>query len=136
MLDGSQLHLRNERRTRHPHWWRLPLLAGFVSFVIGVACLEPLAPTVLAPLVSPADVPNVVPEQAAAPALPVLGAPVVAAKAAPVTAAPPLVTLPVPAVLPTLSSSGQAMLDGIKADVSARWLKNHTETALRSGPND
>ena len=32
MLDG-QLHLRSERRSRHPHWWRLPLVAAFLAFV-------------------------------------------------------------------------------------------------------
>jgi Peptidase_C39 like family len=133
MLDG-QLHLRTERRPRHAHWWRLPLLAGFLSFAIGGACLEPLAPTVLAPLASPAEMPKVAVE-APAQALPVLVAPAAGVKAQPL-AAPTLVTLPVPAVLPTLSSAGQALLDGIKGDLSARWLKNHAETALRSGPNE
>src|SRR5262245_1357468 len=133
MLD-AQLHLRNERRSRHPRWWRLPLLAAVLSFVIGAACLSPLAPTVLAPLAPPAEMPNVVAE-APAP-LPALVPPADQVRSEAVAAPTVVTTLPLPVVQPTLTATGHALLATIKGDLSAQWLKNHTETALRSGPNE
>jgi hypothetical protein len=38
--------------------------------------------------------------------------------------------------VPTLTASGKSVLDGIKADRTAQWVKNHSETPLRSGPSD
>src|SRR5579859_5216202 len=113
--------------------WRLPLTGGVFVLLIGAACWAPLAPTVLAPLTGDQPV--------TAPVAPV-GAGAVAA--APVAAAPPLAVLaltpsptaqPEPVVVPTVSPAGQALLDSVKSDRTAQWVKNHTETALRSGPN-
>jgi len=39
-------------------------------------------------------------------------------------------------VVPTLSSNGQTVLDSIRSDRTAQWVRNHTETALRSGPTN
>ncbi len=50
------------------------------------------------------------------------------------TRVPP--ALPTPIVISTLSPGGVALLAGVQADRTARWMKNHTETALRSGPNE
>jgi hypothetical protein len=44
--------------------------------------------------------------------------------------------LPTPMVIPTLTPGGLAVLAAVKSDRTALWMKNHTETALRSGPND
>jgi hypothetical protein len=41
-----------------------------------------------------------------------------------------------PLIVSTPTTSGQALLASVKADRSAQWLKNHSETALRSGPNE
>jgi hypothetical protein len=37
-------------------------------------------------------------------------------------------------VIPTLTSSGEALLAAVRSDRSANWVKSHTETPLRSGP--
>jgi hypothetical protein len=42
----------------------------------------------------------------------------------------------VPVVVPTITSAGIAMLDSIRSDRTSQWVKNHTETPLRSGPKD
>jgi hypothetical protein len=39
-------------------------------------------------------------------------------------------------VAPTLRPSAVDVLNGIRSDLSARWIKNHAETALRAGPNE
>src|SRR5262249_12099597 len=56
---------------------------------------------------------------------------------APVAAAPVAApTLaPLPTAVPTPSRAALDFVAGIRGDLTARWLKNHTETALRSGPN-
>jgi Peptidase_C39 like family len=72
------------------------------------------------------------------------GAPVVAIAAViaprvlpvPVAPTPTPIALPTPVVVPTLTASGQTMLAGIRSDRTAQWMKNHTETPLRSGPSD
>ena len=61
-------------------------------------------------------------------------APLVAVIGATATPLPPAV--PTPVVVPTLTASGLALLAAVKSDRTAQWMKNHTETALRSGPND
>jgi hypothetical protein len=48
----------------------------------------------------------------------------------------PVVAPPTPVVVPTLTANGGSVLDSIKADRAAQWVKNHTETPLRSGPAD
>jgi hypothetical protein len=49
------------------------------------------------------------------------------------TPAPTLV--PTPVVVPTITPSGAGMLASITADRSAQWVRNTSETPLRSGPN-
>jgi hypothetical protein len=133
---GGQLHLRHQRPLKaRGSRWRLPVVAGFVIAAVGGAFLEPLAPTVLAPspaaVLAPAPViaPVVEPPQAVQALVP----PAAASRAAPLVL--PTVA-PVPTVAPTLTASAQDLLNAIRGDLSARWLKNHAETALRSGPNE
>ncbi len=59
-----------------------------------------------------------------------------AAPAIPVPLAPtPVLRIatPQPVVVPTVTAAGQALLDSVKSDRTAQWVKNHTETAFRSG---
>jgi hypothetical protein len=35
-----------------------------------------------------------------------------------------------------VSASGQALLASVRSDLTAQWIKNHTETTLRAGPSD
>src|SRR6266536_6051233 len=133
-MQGGELHLREYRLTRSRRW-RLPLVTGLVILVIGVAALEPLAPTVFAPspLVALAPAPAAVAVPEAPAVVQVLVAPAAPAKAAPL--ALPTVA-PIPTVAPTLSPSALDFLAKVRGELTARWLKNHAETALRSGPND
>jgi len=54
------------------------------------------------------------------------------------TAAPVLVPTvpPIPAPSPPPTAATGALLAGIRGDLSAQWLKNHAESALRGGPDD
>src|SRR5262249_28247664 len=119
--------------------FRFPLSGGVLVLVLGVACLAPLAPTALAPLAAPAA-PTPPPEVIAAP--PVGAPPVVPAAVvvpplpAPAGAPAPPTPLPVPTAPPTLSPTGAAVLASITSDRTAQWVKNHTETPLRSGPGN
>ena len=63
---------------------------------------------------------------------------VLAPAVVPVVATPkPVATaVPTPVVVPTLTAVGQALLASVKSDRTAQWLKNHTETPLRSGPTE
>ncbi len=129
------MHLRDRRLSRSRSW-RLPLVAGSVVLLIGAVSLEPLAPTVLAPAPIAALAP-VADVRAALPAVPdaQIVVPPIVPVVPPVSAPLPTVA-PIPTVTPTLSPSGADVLNGIRADLTARWIKNHAETALRSGPND
>ena len=143
-MIGGDIRLRERRAIRAKRSggrWQLPTLGAVFAILIGAACWAPtvLAPTALAPT-EPVDssapgVPAV--EAGAAPvmsvAAAVLPAPIVAQPTA-VPARP--VAVPTPYVMPTLSPAGQAMLDGIRSDRTAQWVKNHTETPLHSGPSD
>jgi Peptidase_C39 like family len=100
-----------------------------------------LAPTALAPT-TPAEPGVAVP---AAQVMPVAaGAPVaaiaavIAPRVVPVPATPtPLpIAMPTPVVIPTLTARGQSVLAAIRSDRTAQWMRNHTETPLRSGPSD
>jgi hypothetical protein len=133
------MRLRSRRSVhagRRSAGWRLPVTGGIFVLVIGAACWAPLTPTVLAPLAgdlvtarpAAAGPPLVSAAAAAAVVLPTL-VPRVAATSTPQPAA-----APTPFVVPTVSPGGAAMLASIKADRTAQWVKNHTETALRSGP--
>jgi hypothetical protein len=44
--------------------------------------------------------------------------------------------MPTPVVVPTLTAGGRSVLDSIKADRTAQWVRNHSQTPLRSGPSD
>src|SRR5437764_3766639 len=136
---GGPLRLRTHRTVRagrRPGRWRLPLTGGIFALVIGAACWAPLAPTALAPLTS-GDQPPAAPPVAAGSggviAAPIAAAPVVPALVVPT---PTPVGAPQPVVVPTLTAAGLALLDSVKFDRTAQWLKNHTETALRSGPTE
>jgi hypothetical protein len=52
-----------------------------------------------------------------------------------IPAVPVVVPNPPVVVIPTLTSSGEAVLAAIRSDRTATWVKNHTETSLRSGPD-
>jgi len=133
---GGQMHLRQNREVHfgpRARRWRPTLIGGVVLLAIGAACFEPLAPTVLAPLGAPAvAVAPAVPLAVEPPPVQPVAQPTVSLRLN-VTAAPTMVPLPTP--LPPLSTGAVDLLSGIKGDLSARWLKNHAETALRAGPN-
>jgi hypothetical protein len=128
---GGQLHLRHTRQAHDSRLrrWRTPLIGGLLVVAIGAASFEPLAPTVLAPLGAPAVL--MVPALEPAAVQPLAALPV--ARVAPV-AAPTLV--PLPTAVPNPSRAAFDFVTGVRGDLSARWLKNHAETALRSGPNE
>lgn len=136
---GGAMHLRRQRtrtafgsRRTGPGRWRLPAAGGIFALVMGAACWAPLAPTALAPVVpaEPVPVPVVGGAVIAAPAAVV---PTPSPKAAVASAPTPLPTL---VVVPTLSPTGAALLASVKSDRTARWVMNHIETPLRSGPED
>lgn len=144
-MQGRPIHLRGQRALaarRRDSRWRLPLLGGGAALLIGVACWGPMAPSVLGPGLSPGSVAVSTGTDLGAAGLPprndagldgaVITTPV--ATRAPVGTAVPAASAPV--VVPTLTSSGQALIAGIVSDRSALWVKNHTESALRSGPED
>jgi len=97
-------------------------------------------PTVLAPT-SPAE-PMVVAPVARVVGPVAAGAPVaaiaavIAPRLAPAAATRTPIAVPTPVVVPTLTAAGHGMLASILSDRTAQWVKNHTETPLRSGPND
>src|SRR5438067_1535044 len=140
-MMGGPMRLRRRRAVyagRRPHRWRLPISAGIFALVIGAACLAPLAPTALAPL-GAADTPS--------PPAPVALQAVGVSRSAQAGAVAPLAVVPVvptatvpptprPPVIPTLTPGGQALLASVKSDRTAKWVRNHTETPLRSGPAD
>lgn len=115
-------------------------VGGILAIILGAACWAPLAPTALAPLVPASDEPVVgTPVQLAAAVAPVPTAMLPAAlvnAVVPRPAAPTATPLPRPSVVPTLTANGQSVLAGIRADRTAQWVRNHTETPLRSGPSD
>jgi len=112
---------------------RLLIGGGVFAVLIGAACLAPLAPTALAPL-SPPDDPVMTPAVLAVAAAPVSAA--IVLPVAVVAPAPTATPVPTPVVVPTLTAAGQNMLGAIRADRTAQWVKNHTETPLRSGPSE
>jgi hypothetical protein len=69
-------------------------------------------------------------------ALPAIGAAAPVLMVAAPTPIPRPTVPPTPVVVPTLTTSGLATLDSIRSDRVAQWVKNHTETPLRSGPTD
>src|SRR5579859_1225154 len=136
---GSPLRLRTHRVVRagrRPWRWRLPLGGGILALLIGAACWAPLSPKALAPL-SAGDQPPAAPVAAMGSGA-VMAAPVAATARVPVVVVPTPapVAPPQPVVVPTLSPAGHALLDSVKSDRTAQWVKNHTETALRSGPTE
>ncbi len=56
------------------------------------------------------------------------------APTAPPVLVPTAPSIPAPSLPPTAATG--ALLAGIRGDLSALWLKNHAETALRGGPDD
>jgi peptidase C39-like protein len=116
--------------------WRFLGAGGIFAVVLGAACWAPLAPTALAPL---ATVPDEPVANVAAPLQLVAPAATSVPRAQPVPLPPVAATptaLPTPFVVPTLTTAGQTVLASIRADQAAQWVKNHTETPLRSGPSD
>jgi hypothetical protein len=116
---------------------RLTVVGGTFVLLIGAACLAPLAvPAALAPAAAPEAQSQ--PLQAEAPLLAVATpTPVSRAPGAGATLLVPAPTVqPTPVVIPTLTASGENVLNAIKSDRTAQWVRNHTETPLRSGPTD
>jgi hypothetical protein len=103
--------------------------------LLGVACWAPFAQTVLSPG-APQD--NAAPVAAPISASTVLGISIAPAVVPVVPTAVPAqpTAVPTPFVVPTLTATGKSVLDSITADLSAQWVKNHTETPLRSGPSE
>ena len=146
-MMGGPLRLRSERAVYAGHrsrGWRFPATGALFGLIVGAACWAPLAPTALAPT-TPDETGGagllaaIAPVAPAAPVAPV--APVVSDITAPLlagvaqTPTPTPVAVPTPFVVPTLTAAGQAVLASIRSDRTAQWVKNHTETPLRSGPN-
>jgi Peptidase_C39 like family len=133
------MRLRRQRAIstrRRPRQWRLPVTGGIFVLIIGAACLAPLASNPLAPM-------RQIEEPAMAPLMPVEASAAAASAAAvappsvlAIVATPTPTRVPTPVVVPTLTASGQSVLASVKSDRTAQWVKNHTETDLRSGPND
>jgi Peptidase_C39 like family len=139
MSDGL-IRLRARRRTRAPHRgpnWRIPMGLTTIGLLLGAACLAPMAPTALAPMLAADQVTSVpappVLAVAAQPLQPVAAVPVVPT-ATPVPTLRPTATPAI--VVPTLGAGGRALLDSVRADRTAQWMKNHAETPLRSGPSE
>jgi hypothetical protein len=140
---GDPMRLRRRRSiysARRSTRWRLPLTGGIFVFLIGAACWAPLAPAVLAPaatgevlVTQPVPTSSIATLANATSVAPTL---VPAAVLTPTPTLPPVPPSPTPVVIPTLSANGAGVLAAIKADRHAQWVKNHTETALLSGPND
>jgi Peptidase_C39 like family len=140
-MIGGPLRLRSERavhtRRRSPRL-RWPLTGAIFAVIVGAACWAPLASPVLAPT-EPVD--RALPAPAPTPAA---GLPVAAVVARIAPAIAPAVDNPIPTptiaptpyVVPTLTATGLSLLSDIKSDRAAQWVKNHTETPLRSGPSD
>src|SRR5438067_12375396 len=131
------MRLREHRAVhakRHSVRWRLPATGAIFALVVGAACWAPLAPTVLAPTGPAPEQPTPVFSGVSVPAV-IAALPAPAVVVVP-TVAPIQLPAPTPVVVPTLTASGQAMLAGIKSDRTAQWVKNHTETPLRSGPTE
>src|SRR5215471_11555161 len=145
---GGPMRLRDRREVharRHSGRWRLAATGGVLALTVGAACLAPLAPAALSPHSSGGD--NV--SAAAPPAVPTpvpgggpgagAGVGAVLPRVTPVparataTRAPTLV--PTPVVVPTLTTGGVSVLDSVRSDRTAHWVRNTTETPLRSGPN-
>ncbi|MCA1647275.1 MAG: C39 family peptidase [Chloroflexi bacterium] len=139
---GGPMRLRSRRAVRarrRPTRWHLRVIGGgLLVLIIGAACWAPLAPTALAPLTGgnqSAATPLGATTPAAVAALPAVAVPAVVSVAGVV--ATPVAVLPLePVVVPTVTAAGQAVLDSVKADRTAQWVKNHTETPLRSGPSE
>lgn len=142
-MFGGPMRLRRRRRThavRRRGGSRAPLVIGALALVLGVACWGPLTPLALTPL-APAE------PIAAAPAHPTPaasapgaanpdGAPPAVIAVPTLAPVPTLALAPRPPTVPTSTPTGQALLAGVRADATAHWLKNHAETALRSGPSE
>ena len=140
---GGPLRLRRDRAVhggRRSGRWRFPLVGCLFVVAVGTTLWTPLAPTALAPttpVVEPlvgAPLGQMAPVAARAPVAAI--AAVIAPRLVPATATPRPVPVPSPVVIPTLSAAGQTMLASIKSDRTAQWMRNHTETPLRSGPDD
>jgi Peptidase_C39 like family len=113
-------------------------MAGSLALIVGAACWAPLAPRALAPIVAvdpsaAGRVAQAVPQAAVAQADGAVP-PLAAGERATSTPSPTALTTPV--VVPTLAAGGLALLAAVKSDRTAQWMKNHTETDLRSGPSE
>jgi hypothetical protein len=136
------MRLRERRASTRGRSAKSRLLAagGILVVLVGAACLAPLASTAFAP-VAPADeqpgtVASSVLAAGAGPAVAVV-VPLPATPQVPAVRSVPTATpIPTPVVVPTLTARGLNVLTSIHADRTAQWVKNHTETPLRSGPSD
>jgi hypothetical protein len=134
LRDHREVHARRQNGR-----WHLAATGGVFALIVGVACLAPLAPAAFAPPANGADsvsaavVPTPVPGGGAG-----AGARAVVPKVTPVasrsTATPAPTAIPTPIVVPTLSTGGLSVLASIQSDRTAQWVRNDTETPLRSGP--
>jgi hypothetical protein len=116
----------------------MPLTGAILVVIVGAACWAPLTPTALAPL-APGE-PGRLPAEPQANAAAAVVPPIVATPLAigPLVAPPTVrpTVAPTPVVVPPLNPTGQALIASVQSDRTAQWVKNHTETPLRSGPND
>jgi hypothetical protein len=134
------MRLRDHRevRARRPFGqWRLAAAGGVFALMIGAACLGSLAPG------APRAAGTGDADAATPPTPAVVGGGVGAGGVAPrataviprATSTPAPTRVPTPVVVPTLSTGGMSVLDSIRSDRGAQWVRNTVETPLRSGPN-
>ncbi|HEY1296076.1 MAG TPA: C39 family peptidase [Chloroflexota bacterium] len=136
-----RLRDRREVHARRPSGrWRFAATGGILTLMIGAACLAPLAPSALSPRASGADnaaaaaavVPTPAPAGGAGSQATLPRATSIVSRP---TSTPAPTLVPTPVVVPTLTTSGVSVLDSIRLDRSAQWVRNTSETPLRSGPN-
>ncbi|HEY2593992.1 MAG TPA: hypothetical protein VGK33_08845, partial [Chloroflexota bacterium] len=136
------MRLRDHRevRARRPNaQWRLAVAGGVLALLIGAACLAPLAG--LGPgasgdgELSAATVATPAPIGGGAGAGGVKPKATAVATASKATSTPAPTAVPTPVAVPTLSTGGVSVLDSIRSDRGAQWVRTTADTPLRSGPN-
>jgi hypothetical protein len=144
-MQNGPLRLRSRRAARaghHSSRWRLFLVGGVLALVVGAVYLVPRASSTLGlgpGLAAEADLGTAAQPIAAAATTVATQIPrggLAVAATATVPPRPTLVPTPEPTVVPSITATGRALLDGVRTDRAAIWVRNHTETPLRSGPDD
>ncbi len=145
-----RLRDRREVSARRPSGqWRLAAAGGVLALIVGAACLAPLSPlsSRASGASSPADAAVMTPATVGGgagaggvqPHATTTSSTTSAATTATVlpkpTSTPAPTAIPTPVVIPTLTTGGLSVLDSVRSDRIAQWVRNTAETPLRSGPN-